>query len=84
MDSPLDIYWSEINSLPDDKIIDLSKFNGFADDKIKVIEKLKFDLQRVENNVGKGENAGYKHFLLVTQCFQKAFSSRSLKPVIVW
>ena len=26
---------------------------------------------RVENIVGKGENAGYQHFLLFPQCFQK-------------
>ena len=29
-------------------------------------------LGRVENIVGKGENAGYQHFLLFPQCFQKA------------
>ena len=28
----------------------------------------------VENIVGKGENAGYQHFLLFPQCFQKSFS----------
>ena len=27
---------------------------------------------RVENTVGKGENAGYQHLLLFLQCFQKA------------
>ena len=26
---------------------------------------------RVENTVGKGEIAGYEHFLLFPQCFQK-------------
>ena len=31
-----------------------------------------FVLDRVENIVGKGENAGYQHFLLFPQCFQKA------------
>ena len=40
---------------------------------------VKFVLQREENIVGKGENAGYQHFLLSPQSFQKAFSSRSLK-----
>ena len=25
----------------------------------------------VENTVGKGKNAGYQHFLLFQQCFQK-------------
>ena len=36
----------------------------FADDKINVTQKLKFVLGRVENIVGKGENAGNQHFLL--------------------
>ena len=34
---------------------------------------------RVENIAGKGENAGYQHFLLFSQCFQKASFSGSLK-----
>ena len=29
--------------------------------------------ERVENIAGKGENAGFQHFLLFPQCFQKAF-----------
>ena len=37
----------------------------------------------VENIVGKGENAGYQHFLLFPQCFQKASFSGSLKDGIV-
>ena len=31
-----------------------------------------FKLKKKKNIVGKGENAGYQHFLLFTQCFQKA------------
>ena len=27
---------------------------------------------RVDNIVGKGENAGYQHFLHFSQCFEKA------------
>ena len=50
-----------------------------------VAEKLKFDsVGRVENIVGKGENAGYQHFLLFAQCFRKASFSGSLKVEIVW
>ena len=30
-----------------------------------------FVFDRVENIVGKGENAGYKHVLLFLRCFQK-------------
>ena len=31
-----------------------------------------FVFDRVENIVGKGENAGHWHFLLFSKCFQKA------------
>ena len=66
-------------SLPNNKILDLSKFKGSADDKIlvNVIEKLKPDFRRVENIVGKRENVGYQYFLLFLQCFQKASFSGS-------
>ena len=50
---------TKINSLPNDKIVDWSKMKAFADDKIHVTEKLKLVLERLENIVGKGENAGY-------------------------
>ena len=39
---------------------------------------------RVEKIVGKGENAGYQHFLLFPQCFQKASFPEASKGVIVW
>ena len=40
---------------------------------------MKFELERVENIVGKGENAGYQHFLLFPQCFQKLSFPELLK-----
>ena len=43
-----------------------------------------FDFDRVENIVRTGENAGYQHFLLFPQCFQKASFSGSLKVGIEW
>ena len=58
-----------LNSFPNNKISDRSKLKAFADDKIDVTENLKFILGRVENIAGKGENAGYQHFLLFPQCF---------------
>ena len=61
------------NSLPNFKILHLLKLKHFACDKINVTNKLKFDLKWVEIIVGKGENAGYQHFLLFQQRFQKAF-----------
>ena len=47
--------------------------------KKNVTENFQFVLWRVENSVGKGQNAGYKHFFLLPWCFQK-----SIKFVIRW
>ena len=66
-----------VNSLPNDKLLDWSKLKAFAEDKMNVTLKQKFFLGWVENIVGKGENAGYQHFLLFPQYFQKAFISKS-------
>ena len=38
----------------------------------------------MENILGKGENAGYQHFLLIPKCFQKPPFSGLLKVGIVW
>ena len=46
-----------VNSLPNNKILDLSIFKAHAEDKINVNEKLKSGLGGVENILGKGENA---------------------------
>ena len=45
---------------------------------------MKIILGWVENIVGKGENAGYQHFLPFLQCFQKVSFSGSLKVGFVW
>ena len=41
-----------------------------ADDKSNVTQNIKVVFYRIENIVGKEENAGYKHFLLFSQCFR--------------
>ena len=43
-----------------------------------------FLFDRVENIVGKGENAGYQHFLFFAQCFPKPSFLGLLKVGIVW
>ena len=53
-----------LNPLPNNKFIDWSKLKALADSRINVTEKVQFDLGMVENIMGKGENAGYQHFLL--------------------
>ena len=57
------LHWEWIKSLPNN-IVDQSDFKPLADDKINVTEKLKFVLGMVENILGKGENAGFQHFVL--------------------
>ena len=74
----------EFNPLPDDKISYWSKLTAFADDKLNVTQNIKVVFHRVENILGKEENAGYQHFLLFPKCFQKVFSSSASKVVIVW
>ena len=45
---------------------------ALADSKLKVAKMTIIPLfERVENNVGKGENAGNQHFLLFAQRFPK-------------
>ena len=72
------------NFLPNDKILDRSKLKAFPDDKTKLLKKMIFVFDRVENIVGKGENAGYQHFLLFPHFFQKAFKLGLLTGGIVW
>ena len=66
------------------QILDWTKFKVFADNKYNVAKIMISVLDRVENSVRKGENAGYQHFLLFPQCFQKPSFSRLLKVGIVW
>ena len=73
-----------INPLSDDKILGLSKVKAFADDKRNVSQNIKAVFHRIENIVGKEENAGYQHFLIFPHnVFIKAFSSSASKVVIV-
>ena len=74
---------NKFNSLPNDKILQWSKLKALTDDKINVTEESKLVLFREENIVGKGENAGYQHYLLCPQCFQKANFTEVLKVGIV-
>ena len=72
------------NPFQDDEILGLSKLKAFADDNLNVTQNIKVVFHRIENIVGKEENAGYQHFLLFPQCFQKEFPSSVSKLIIVW
>ena len=71
------------NSLANGKTLDLPKLKGFADDKVNMPVKLNFVSGRIENIVGKEENAGHQHFLLFLQCFQKPLR-HCFKVMTVW
>ena len=73
-----------LNSLPHDKILELSKLKETADDNFKFDENSRKFSKQVENTVGKGEIARYEQFLLFPQCFQKACFPGASKGVIVW
>ena len=64
-------------SSANDKFLYFAQLKGFADNRRNMTVNSKFVSGRVENVVGKGENASYQHFLLFSQCFQKASFSRS-------
>ena len=51
-----------LKSLPNNKMLDLSTLNAFADDNSTVVKIAKFVSDRVENIAGKGENAGLPAF----------------------
>ena len=62
------------NSFPNDRILDWSNLRAFADDILKVARILIFVFGRVRNIMGKGEIAGYQHFLLFHNVFKTLLS----------
>ena len=60
----------DLNSIPNDKILALTKLKTFAEDKFSIAKMIIPVFDRVlKNTVGKGENAGYQHFILFLLCF---------------
>ena len=70
--------------LQDDNILALFKFKAFADDNFYVAQVVQISLTGKKTYWEKKENAGYQHFLLFPECFQKVFPSWKSKVVIVW
>ena len=72
-----------LNPFPNNKILDVTKLKVFADGKLDIAKMTISLFDRIENTVGKGENAGNQHFLLFLQCFPKPSSLGSLKVGIM-
>ena len=56
----------------------MTKLKAFADDKLYIAKMMISVFVRVENTVGKGENAGYQgflHFPLFSKAFLKVVKS---------
>ena len=61
-------------------ILAMSNLQVFSDNKFDMLQMVQSFFDRVENIVGKGENAGYHHFLFFfQQSFQKACFQGALK-----
>ena len=72
-----------LNLYPNEKILDKTKLKAIADDKLNITVMMISLFDRVENTVGKWENAGYQHFFLFLQRFPKLSSLGTLKVGIV-
>ena len=73
-----------LKPFPNDKMLDVTNLKAFANNKLNIARLMIYLLDSVENMVGKGENAGYQHFLLFPQCFPKPSHLGSLKVRISW
>ena len=60
-------------------MLEVTKLKAFADVKLNIARVMISLLDRVENTVGKGENAGYQHFSPFPTVFSKAFFFRVIK-----
>ena len=58
------------NSLPRNKVSDWTKLKAFSID-ISVVAQRKISVFRRVGNLGRGENAGYRHFPLFLLCFKR-------------
>ena len=67
-----------VNSLPNDKILDLTKLKAFADDKLNVTKMTVFLFNR-EENCGKRRKCWLPEFSLFPTVFSKAFFPRVVK-----
>ena len=66
----------KIYSIPEDKMLALSKLETFAAYNFILAQMIRFLFDWVEDIVEKGENAAYQQFLRFSLCFSKGFFSK--------
>ena len=59
------------------------KLKACADDKLNIAKMMMCLVDREDNTVGKGENAGHQHFLLFPQCFPLLWEEET-KTWLMW
>ena len=72
------------NSVPNNIFLGWSKLKAFVHNKFNVATMIISVFDRVENIVGRGENACYQHFFLFPQCFEKLSLLVLFKVKIMW
>ena len=77
------LVWAGVSTVLSNKILDWSKLKALADDKINMTEKVNFFWGgKVDNIVGKRENAGYiPAFSLSPTIFSKGFFYKVIKSL---
>ena len=76
------VVWERVNSLRNGQMLDKSQLKAFADDKLNVAKMMISVCDRLQNIVGKGENAGYQHFLVFSQPIKTSLS-RVMKTLLL-
>ena len=71
-------------SLSNNNILDVTKLKSFADNKLKMVERKEYVLDRGEKIVGNWRKCWSPAFSPFLQCFHKATFLGSLKRGIVW
>ena len=80
------VVWERVNSVPNNKFLDSSKFDENCRKFWRWVENTvgKGEIAHYEQTVGKGEIAHYEQFLLFPLCFQKTCTGDIYKPGFVW
>ena len=73
-----------VNSLPNDKILDMTKLKAFTDNKINVAQIMISVFDRVENIVEKRRKCWLTAFSPFTTMFSKGFFHGVVKSWVVW
>ena len=76
--------FTNISRYPTGKYEIKTNIKAFTEEKLNLARMRVSLFEQIENSVGKGGNAGYQHFLLLSQCIEKSNLQVLLKTGFVW